>query len=238
VAAEVGDVDVLRVNHHGSDHSSNATFVNQLDPEVSIISVGDDNSYGHPRQAVMDLVLATSDVYLTERGDPTINIGDAVVAGNIVIKTSDGVNYTVNGISYLATDPTRIDTDGDNYFVEVDPDDGDSAAQPALNGGCDEVYQYCGTTVLPDPPLVTGTDIGKKSVTVNWDTSQTVDYYHIYRAEVSGGPYALVAPNLPDSYYYWKNVGLVSGVEYFFVMTSTIGGMESGYSNEVSGIPR
>lgn len=238
VAAEVGDVDVLRVNHHGSDHSSNSTFVNQLDPEVSIISVGDDNSYGHPRQAVMDLVLATSDVYLTERGDPTINIGDAVVAGNIVIKTSDGVNYTVNGINYVATDPTRIDTDGDNYFVEVDPNDGDPATQPAFNGGCDEVYQYCSVSELPDPPLVTGTDIGKKSVTVNWDTSQTVDYYNIYRAEVSGGPYALVAPNLPDSYYYWKNVGLTSGVEYFFVMTSTIGGVESVYSNEVSGIPR
>ncbi|MBI4730746.1 MAG: lamin tail domain-containing protein, partial [Chloroflexi bacterium] len=65
VAPEVGDVDVYRVNHHGSDHSNNPTFINQLDPEVSIISVGDDNTYGHPRQPVMDLLLATSDVYLT-----------------------------------------------------------------------------------------------------------------------------------------------------------------------------
>jgi len=238
VAAEVGDIDVLKVNHHGSDHSSNPTFVNQLDPEVSIISVGDDNTYGHPRQTVMDLVLATSDVYLTERGDPSINIGSAVVAGDIVIKTSDGVNYTVNGTGYVATDPTRIDTDGDNYFIEVDPDDGDPAIQPAPNGGCDEIYQYCGGIVLPDPPIITGTDIGKKSITVNWDNSQTVDYYNIYRAQVSGGPYALVAPNLPDSYYFWKNTGLASGVEYFYVMTSVVGGMESGYSNEVSAIPR
>jgi len=237
VAAEVGDVDVLKVNHHGSDHSSNVTFVNQLDPEVSIISVGDDNTYGHPRQAVMDLVLATSDVYLTERGDPTIDIGDAVVAGDIVVKISDGVSYTINGVGYVATDPTRVDTDGDNYFVEVDPDDGDPDSQPAPNGGCD-VYQYCGGVVLPDPPVMTGADAGKKSVTVTWDNSQTVDYYNIYRAEVSGGPYVLVAPNLPDSYYFWKNTGLTSGVEYFFVMTGVVVGVESGYSNEVSATPR
>ena len=237
VVAEVGDVDVLKVNHHGSDHSSNATFVNQLDPEVSVVSVGDDNTYGHPRQPVMDLILATSDVYMTERGDPTVDIGSAVVAGDIVIKTSDGVNYTVNGIGYTATDPTRVDTDGDNYFIEVDPDDGDPASQPTPNGGCDELYQYCGIT-LPDPPVMTSVEAGKKSVTVYWDNSQTVDYYNIYRAEVSGGPYALVAPNLPDSYYFWKNTGLTSGVEYFFVMTSIIGGQESAYSNEVSAVPR
>jgi len=237
-AAEIGDVDVLKVNHHGSDHSSNATFINQLDPEVSIISVGDDNTYGHPRQPVMDLLLATSDVYMTERGELTTDIGDAVVAGDIVIKTSDGLTYTVNGVSYTATEPARLDTDGDGYFFEVDPNDGDPASQPAPNGGCDDVYQYCGVVTLPDAPTITSVDAGKKSLTVNWDTSQTVDTYNIYRAEVSGGPYTLVAPNLPDSYYYWKNTGLTSGVEYFYVMTAVVGSLESNYSNEMSGIPK
>ena len=238
VAAEVGDIDVMKVNHHGSDHSSNATFINQLDPEVSIITVGDDNTYGHPRQTVMDLLLATSDVYMTERGEPTTNIGDAVVGGDIVVKISDGVNYTVNGVVYTATEPTRIDTDGDGYFIEVDPNDGDPASQPAPNGGCDAIYQYCGVVVAPDPPVITSVDAGKKSATVNWDTSQTVDYYNIYRAEAAGGPYTLVAPNLPDSYYYWKNTGLTSGVEYFFVMTAVVDEIESAYSNEVSVIPK
>lgn len=144
VAPEVGDVDVYRVNHHGSDHSNNATFVNQLDPEVSIISVGDGNTYGHPRQTVMDRLLLTSDVYLTERGDPTTDIGDAVVAGNVVIKTSSGITYTVNGLVYTATEPVRVDQDGDGYFVEVDPDDTDPQVIPQLNGGCDPIYQPCG----------------------------------------------------------------------------------------------
>ena len=38
-APEVGDVDVYKANHHGSSHSGSATFINQLDPEVSIISL-------------------------------------------------------------------------------------------------------------------------------------------------------------------------------------------------------
>lgn len=140
VAKEVGDVDVFRVNHHGSDHSNSATFVNQLDPEVSIISVGDNNTYGHPRQSVMDLLLLTSDVYMTERGDLTTDIGSSVVAGDIVIIT-DGITYTVNDTIYTAIDPIRIDLDGDGYFAEVDPDDNNPSIWPLPNGGYDLIYQ-------------------------------------------------------------------------------------------------
>ncbi len=141
-AKEIGDVDVYRVNHHGSSHSSSTTFVNQLDPEVSIISVGDANTYGHPRQSVMDIILATSDVYMTERGDTTTNIGNAVVGGDIIIKTTDGITYTVNGTSYTATNPTRVDSDGDGYFDEVDPNDNDANIKPEPNGGINPLYQH------------------------------------------------------------------------------------------------
>ncbi len=40
VAPDVGDVDVLRVNHHGSSSSSNEAFLDTLKPEAAIISVG------------------------------------------------------------------------------------------------------------------------------------------------------------------------------------------------------
>ena len=40
VAPIIGDVEVVKVNHHGSSNSSNATYVNTLKPEVSVISVG------------------------------------------------------------------------------------------------------------------------------------------------------------------------------------------------------
>lgn len=165
VAPEVGDVDVYRANHHGSDHSSSPTFVGELDPEVSIISVGDSNTYGHPRQTVVDALLATSDVYLTERGDPTTNIGSAVVAGNVVIKTANGVNYTVNGTPYVATDPIRTDADGDGYFVEVDPGDNNPGLKPAPQGGCDPLYQPCATATRMPTATRTATNTQTKTAT-------------------------------------------------------------------------
>ena len=46
-------VDVLKVGHHGSDTSSGYRFLNAVMPDYGIISVGDDNSYGHPHKEPM-----------------------------------------------------------------------------------------------------------------------------------------------------------------------------------------
>ena len=48
-----GDVDTLRANHHGSDHSSSQAYLDALKPETVIFSCGD-NSYGHPSNRVLD----------------------------------------------------------------------------------------------------------------------------------------------------------------------------------------
>jgi beta-lactamase superfamily II metal-dependent hydrolase len=101
VAPEVGDIDVYRVDHHGSSSNSNTNLVSTLQPEVSVISVGD-NSYGHPTQAVLDrLVSYDSYIYQTGAGSGgTIPPGDGeVVGGDIVIVVSAG-QYTVDGDVY------------------------------------------------------------------------------------------------------------------------------------------
>lgn len=100
-----GPVDVLRANHHGSSHSSSQYYVDTLDPLTSFISCGD-NTFGHPAQAVLDRLLATSDVYITNLCDTTRNYGSAVLLdGDIILISTDGVNYTVDGTSYVAMDP-------------------------------------------------------------------------------------------------------------------------------------
>ncbi|MBN1282147.1 MAG: MBL fold metallo-hydrolase, partial [Proteobacteria bacterium] len=48
LGAIVGDIDILKVAHHGSATSSNRAFLDATSPEVAIISVGDGNDYGHP----------------------------------------------------------------------------------------------------------------------------------------------------------------------------------------------
>jgi hypothetical protein len=143
VAAVVRDVDVYRVSHHGSAHASNRTLLAELEPEVSIVQVGDGNRNGHPAQDTVDRLVAMSAVYFTERGDPDASLGNARVVGDIVLRSADGIDYTVAGDAFVASDPRRIDADGDGYFEEADPDDDAAWAVPPRNGGCDGRYQVC-----------------------------------------------------------------------------------------------
>lgn len=46
-------IDVLKVGHHGSNTSSSKNFLEQIKPEVALISVGQGNTYGHPTQATL-----------------------------------------------------------------------------------------------------------------------------------------------------------------------------------------
>jgi competence protein ComEC len=142
-AGQVKDVDVYRVSHHGSSHASNSTLLAEMKPRVSIIQVADGNPNGHPPQSTVDRLLATSALYLTEHGDLGTNLRTGKVAGHVVLRTATGVDYTVNGDSYVASDPPRVDRDGDGYFIEADPDDSSASAVPAPNGGCDAVYDSC-----------------------------------------------------------------------------------------------
>lgn len=51
-AAAIGAVEVVKVNHHGSSYSSNQAWVDTLNAEVAVVSVGI-NSYGHPSPTVL-----------------------------------------------------------------------------------------------------------------------------------------------------------------------------------------
>ncbi len=61
----VSQATVLKVAHHGSGTSSTAAFVDAADPQVSVISVGAGNRFGHPVPDVVERLSATSDVYVT-----------------------------------------------------------------------------------------------------------------------------------------------------------------------------
>ena len=45
--------NVLRVAHHGSQYSSTEEFLKAVQPEYAVISVGKDNTYGHPTETVL-----------------------------------------------------------------------------------------------------------------------------------------------------------------------------------------
>ena len=69
LASIVGDVDVLKVAHHGSETSTNQAFLDAASPELAVISLGDGNDFGHPHNEVIRrLEDSGADIYLTERG--------------------------------------------------------------------------------------------------------------------------------------------------------------------------
>lgn len=48
----IGDVEVLKVGHHGSKTSTSESFLAVTRPEIAVISVGKNNSYRHPSPQV------------------------------------------------------------------------------------------------------------------------------------------------------------------------------------------
>ena len=49
--------DVLKLGHHGSKTSTSRAFLEMVDPEIVVVSAGEDNQYGHPHSSVMDRVI-------------------------------------------------------------------------------------------------------------------------------------------------------------------------------------
>jgi competence protein ComEC len=84
LAAEVGDIHLLKVGHHGSGTSTDPLFLATAQPELALISVGARNRYGHPAPAVLErLRAAGARVHRTDvegtvrvivRGDGTVRV--------------------------------------------------------------------------------------------------------------------------------------------------------------------
>lgn len=56
-ANKVGDIDVLKVGHHGSLSSTSWNFLAAIAPEVALISAGEGNPYGHPHPVILNRLL-------------------------------------------------------------------------------------------------------------------------------------------------------------------------------------
>lgn len=81
--------DVLKVGHHGSRTSTTKDFLERVNPQIAVISVGKDNDYGHPHKNTLNLLNKFDiETYRTDKN------------GTITI-TSDGssLNIQTNGPS-------------------------------------------------------------------------------------------------------------------------------------------
>ena len=75
--------DILKVAHHGSNYSTSLGFLNAVQPQDAVISVGP-NPYGHPgAQTLARLHASGSVIWRTD------------LNGTIVVNSSDGITYQV-----------------------------------------------------------------------------------------------------------------------------------------------
>ncbi len=75
--------NLLKVGHHGGSTSTSYRFLREVNPEYAILSVGKDNSYGHPH-----------DETLSRLKDAGVTVFRTDVQGDIVVK-SDGKNISI-----------------------------------------------------------------------------------------------------------------------------------------------
>ncbi|PIW41004.1 MAG: hypothetical protein COW21_04235 [Candidatus Aenigmarchaeota archaeon CG15_BIG_FIL_POST_REV_8_21_14_020_37_27] len=78
------DSEILKIAHHGSKYSTTDDFLEAVNPDVAVISVGANNPYGHPTQIVLDKLSSRN--IKTHRTD---------IEGNVII-TTDGETYFID----------------------------------------------------------------------------------------------------------------------------------------------
>lgn len=77
-AGDVGDIDFLKVGHHGAAKSLYPDTARALKPEVAVASAGKNNRYGHPKQEAVDILEGVgARFYCTkDYGDVTVFPGE------------------------------------------------------------------------------------------------------------------------------------------------------------------
>jgi beta-lactamase superfamily II metal-dependent hydrolase len=103
---ELENTHLLKISHHGSSSSTPQILLDKLKPLAVFISVGENNSYGHPHtETLLKLQNAESVrfVYQTTAGSHTS--AKSIIAGHITASVYDRF-FTIRTSNY----PDRIDT--------------------------------------------------------------------------------------------------------------------------------
>lgn len=80
---DIGNIDILKVSHHGSKYSTSEKFAYNVQPKISVISCGRNNPYGHPAPEVIENL---------EKVNSTIIRTD--IEGEVLFKINEKINYT------------------------------------------------------------------------------------------------------------------------------------------------
>jgi beta-lactamase superfamily II metal-dependent hydrolase len=168
-----GGIDVLHVNHHGAESSTNSNYMNLAQPTVAAISIGagQESSYNRPRRDVVEKVLLSTVSCVTappalvlqsEEGNPSGS--NTSFAGYCV----GNFKFTTNGVSTFTVSADGLVTEG--------PDERVAAQLP-------RTFNLDNVAGPPPPPPPTDTtppvlsnvlasNVLAKTATVSWTTNE------------------------------------------------------------------
>jgi beta-lactamase superfamily II metal-dependent hydrolase len=192
-----GGIDVLHVNHHGSESSTNPTYFNMARPAVAIIGVGDGESTGWdlPRIDVVEHVLGAQStacvtapatfVLQTEEGNPgsTLMSHAGYCVGNIKI-TTDGVStFTVTADGLVHQGPNEFTASGLPRTFALDDAGG--------GGGSDTTAPTTSITAPANGATVSGTTTVTASASDNVGVTK-VEFYldGVLQSTATTSPYS------------------------------------------------
>jgi hypothetical protein len=189
-----GGIDVLHINHHGSESSTNPTYFNSASPSLAVIGVGDGQTTGFdlPRIDVVDDVLlgvscvtATSPLVLqTEEGKPlgANSSTSGYCVGNITITTDGATTYTVDADGGV--------TQGANEYVAsglprtIDLDDRDISGWHLVQANATLNYTIpAGTRVPSHGYVIVGRDATKAAFQTFWGVTLAANVTYINSAD-------------------------------------------------------
>lgn len=73
----LGKVNLLKVAHHGSKFGSSENFLAMIKPDVAVVSVGKNNSYGHPtKETLLRFDMVGSSLWRTDKNGEVEVVSD------------------------------------------------------------------------------------------------------------------------------------------------------------------
>ena len=113
---------VLKVGHHGSDTSTSYVWLREIMPQYAVISVGSDNSYGHPTEDVLSRLRdAEVKTYRTDMQGDIICVSDGTTVTFTVTRNADADVFDGIGdnSTQQPTDPDGGEQEGTHYVLNT-----------------------------------------------------------------------------------------------------------------------
>jgi len=71
---QLSDIEVLKVAHHGSKHSTSEKFLEFCTPQLSVISCGEKNRYGHPHKELLERLQSINSAIVSTKDSGQITV--------------------------------------------------------------------------------------------------------------------------------------------------------------------